>query len=125
MMTVLKGETIDTMERFFRENGSKNPCFRSNPAAISDWLTRLSKNRCSEGGDFEFDNIPLKWIEDMLNEVEQRPSSRQLMESILASPTNPDQGITLFGICCERGELESGEVDPTSDTLSFDVCASY
>ncbi len=125
MMTILKGETIGTMDRFFRENGSKSVFFRSNQEAISDWVTRLRQNRYPENENSEFDNVPLEWIQKMLvKEVEQRPTARELRDLILASSTNPDQGRTFYGICCSSGESESVGLDSTDNTLSSDVRTS-
>jgi serine/threonine protein kinase len=105
MMTILKGETMSTIEQFFRDNGSQSPFFRSNQEAICDWLTRLKRNA---NEDSEFGNTPLEWIQKMLKqEVKLRPSSRELLDSILASRTNPDQGIKFHGICCDQCWEES------------------
>jgi nucleoside phosphorylase len=119
MMTILKGETMSTIEQFFRGNGSQSPFFRSNQEAICDWLTRLKRNGFPANEDSEFGNTPLEWIQEMLRqEAKLRPSSRELLDSILASRTNPDQGIKFHGICCDSGELGRGGVDSTVDTGS-------
>jgi len=102
MVTVLRGESLNTMQTFLSTNGSKQSNYRHNLDGISQWIRRLKDNSRSE-----LESRPLDWIMEMLkHDHEQRPNARQLMESIWKSKSQNDflanSSKTFYGICCER-----------------------
>jgi ankyrin repeat protein len=116
MMTVLKGNTVENMTRFFEENGSETCNFWENPIGISKWMIILRENR-----DSDFENLPLVWIEDMLQEkVKLRPTALELRKKILNTGPHPDSRITLCGICCgtPKSETDSEDIDSEECTNS-------
>ena len=102
MMTILRGESLESMERYFRDTGTGNTHFKDNPQAVSGWIERLEQNNRSE-----LQNLPITWIKKMLRrEHTTRPNARTLMHSIWDAKfklDDPDNStITFYYICCEK-----------------------
>jgi TolA-binding protein len=95
MVVVLKGETMEFMEKFFKEHGSRQAYVRTNTAALLELVAEL------EGVGSLCDNRALGWIQRMLlTEQQLRPTAASLVTSITASDKDR-HGSTLFcGICC-------------------------
>ncbi|KAH0556423.1 hypothetical protein GP486_005661 [Trichoglossum hirsutum] len=106
MATVLKGETIDTMNDAFGTNGPKGQCFHSNPDATSRWILTLRAT------GLQSDNEPLNWISRMLqHDRHARPSAAALFETITKCGSGGVFSATFCGMCC-AGE---GEDDHRSE----------
>jgi serine/threonine protein kinase len=95
MVVVLKGKTIEYMENFFKEHGSRLAYVRTNTAALVELVAEL------EGVGSLCYNRALGWIQRMLLiEPQLRPTATSLVASITASDQDR-RGSTLFcGICC-------------------------
>lgn len=102
MITILRGESLDAMERYFKDISVGYTYFKDNPQAVSGWIERLERNKRSE-----LQNLPLGWIRGMLDhDPKLRPTARKLMHDIwdakskIDSPTS--SSITFYSICCEK-----------------------
>ncbi|KAH0536387.1 hypothetical protein FGG08_006737 [Glutinoglossum americanum] len=120
MAATLKGETVATMDNFFKSYGSENSCFHGNPDAIRAWMERLKLTE-SECGC-----VPLEWVENMLNhERNLRPSARQLMQTIQSSQLCMSSRVVFIGICCNddsasfRGDIDLGGVTLMEDVPNY------
>ncbi|KAE8442863.1 hypothetical protein EG329_002605 [Mollisiaceae sp. DMI_Dod_QoI] len=79
MTTILRGETLDSMQKFLVGNGSKEEYVFENISGAIQWIGYLSKNTKLP----RTDNAPMQWIKDMLGEKSKdRPSAEQLLENI-------------------------------------------
>jgi tetratricopeptide (TPR) repeat protein len=95
MVVVLKDKTIEYMENFFKEHGSKQAYVRTNTAALLELVAEL------EGVGSLCDNRALGWIQRMLlTEQQLRPTAASLVASITASDKDRRESTVFCGICC-------------------------
>ncbi|KAI9884759.1 MAG: hypothetical protein M1823_003469, partial [Watsoniomyces obsoletus] len=107
METVVKGETIDSMHRFFQDHGTHQRFIRNNAEATRLWLERLRGHSESAAH-----NEPLRWIADMVRvNPFERLTARQILNRIRAV----DPPGTFCGQCCAEDE----EHDESSDEASI------
>jgi len=97
MVTVLKGQEIQSMRAYFRSHSSHGQFFSNNPEATTEWLLLLSAMEPLS------DNKPLQWAEDMLKHDRRlRPRARTLVE-VIQSDTS-----TYFCGRCKKLFLDGG-----------------
>ncbi|KAF3930125.1 Ankyrin-3 [Dactylella cylindrospora] len=91
MITVMRGESVDNMEKFFQDStGQENALVQNNPAVLDFWIQNLR----NQPGPASYD-IPLDWIKEMLHtDPGSRPTAFQLMETI------SEAGGEYIGSCC-------------------------
>ncbi|OCK74105.1 kinase-like protein, partial [Lepidopterella palustris CBS 459.81] len=109
MIVVLKGKTIQYMDEFFKQHGSRGAFIRTNLTALLEFIAEL------EGiGDLS-DNRALGWAQQMLLVEQQlRPTASSLVASITAL-SKEGEGTGFCGICCVSSEDDfSNEVDEYS-----------
>jgi serine/threonine protein kinase len=95
MVVVLKDKTIEYMENFFKEHGSKQAYVRTNTAALLELVAEL------EGVGSLCDNRALGWIQLMLlTEQQLRPTAASLVASITNSDKDRRESTVFCGICC-------------------------
>lgn len=100
MFTVLRGDTIDVMDRFYQgqvENNERDniqPFMHSNSAITELWLAHLAGRP-----NPAFDNEPLPWIQTMIKEnPADRLKAAQILELIRASKGD------FNGPCCSQDD---------------------
>ncbi|KAH6644829.1 kinase-like domain-containing protein, partial [Boeremia exigua] len=76
MVTILHDRTLENMERFYLEHGTKYGPYHLNQLATAAWIDELCQT--STASDLE----PLTWIQEML---EAQPASRPTVSQVLAS----------------------------------------
>jgi endonuclease III len=124
METVLKGQTIEEMNHFLGNHGSNSRLFHSNQEAISQWMMALMP------GEVEADNIPLEWIEEMLqHDRKLRPTARSLVNTVATSSCLSDPQVSFMGLCCmDDDEVENAihteENTPLGDMTSDGLSGS-
>jgi hypothetical protein len=95
MTVVLKGKTLQDLDRFFENHGSRQKYVRTNRTALSELITEL------EGIGQSSDNIVLTWCQRMLLEDRDlRPSAFSLVKLITASSRETHETV-YCGICCD------------------------
>ncbi|KAI9732133.1 MAG: hypothetical protein M1834_004229 [Cirrosporium novae-zelandiae] len=88
MITVLKGETIERMRNFFLDKDAESEKYWMIPKAILLWIKELR-----DRGGSEFENKPLEWINNMLQQDKnKRWNARYLKDSILSFPPDAHSG---------------------------------
>jgi len=95
MIVILKGKTLEYMDGFFKEHGSRQMYIRSNLAAFVEFIAVLKVM-----GDLS-DNRAFAWVPKMV-EVDQqlRPTAAEVVASI-TSTSKGTGGRTVFcGACC-------------------------
>lgn len=95
MIVILKGRTLEYMDGFFKEHGSRQMYIRSNFAAFLEFIAVLKAM-----GDLS-DNRAFAWVSKMVQADQQlRPTAAEVIESITS--TNKEVGgRTMFcGVCC-------------------------
>ncbi|RLL96550.1 hypothetical protein CFD26_105275 [Aspergillus turcosus] len=124
MFTVLRGDTIEVMDRFYQGQVEKNerdniqPFMHSNSAITELWLEHLAGRP-----NPAFDNEPLPWIRAMIKEnPADRLTAAQILELIRASKGD------FHGPCCsqddEYGSDSSYEGSIVDDGISSDDTAT-
>jgi serine/threonine protein kinase len=109
MISVLKGETIDTMKTFFEAHGSTSPLYRLNPEATSLWMASLTSKKGPE-----YENRPLSMISNMLQPNQKiRPTASTVAEMF----TFGEPGVTFCGICCQ---VVGNPTDDLSESTDLD-----
>lgn len=79
MTTVFRGESLDAMNAFLRQNGAREEYVFANLSGAVQWIEFLRKNSKYP----RTDNPPMAWIRDMLQEkAADRPDAHNLFESI-------------------------------------------
>jgi serine/threonine protein kinase len=74
MLTLLKGESIQSMRQFFSDNGMKSMVLRTNLVVANLWLDKLLVKHTDD-----YDNEPITWIRGKIERSpERRPSSEEL-----------------------------------------------
>ncbi|RTE68826.1 hypothetical protein BHE90_016797 [Fusarium euwallaceae] len=104
MFTVLRGDTMESMDGFYQsqvemdERDNIQPFMHSNAVITESWLKQLSGRP-----NPAFDNEPVTWIQSMLQPTPgDRPTAFQLLELICASKGD------FCGNCCSHdGEYAS------------------
>ncbi|KAF2175478.1 kinase-like protein [Zopfia rhizophila CBS 207.26] len=98
MIVVLKGKTIQYMDEFFGQHGSRQVFIRTNLTALSEFIVEL------EGIGELSDNGALGWTQQMLSaEQRSRPTTSSLVASITAF-SKEGEGMGFCGICCVSSE---------------------
>lgn len=91
MIVVLKGRTVQDMDEFFKQHGSREVFIRANPDALPGFIAEL------EGIGHSSDNRALGWTRKMLSAEQQlRPTASSLIASIVGEVEN----MRFCGICC-------------------------
>ncbi|OCL00389.1 kinase-like protein [Cenococcum geophilum 1.58] len=101
IITVLKGETVKAMRRFFEFHGSYGQYFYNNLEAKEEWVSVLREMEPM------FDNTPLDWVSNMLkHDRYARLEANYLLETIRnASSICP--AVRFCGTCCiEKGKFD-------------------
>ena len=107
MATALKGQSINTMRKFFEE-GSGNSRFYANISHLSTWADNYRR------AGSEKDNIIFNWALLMLQEdPEKRPTAATLHHEISLECSR--QGVPFSGACCLEGAESSGAEDEDDD----------
>lgn len=79
MTTVFRGESLDAMNAFLRQNGAREEYVFANLSGAIQWIEFLRKNSKYP----RTDNAPMAWMRDMLQEkATDRPDAHGLCESI-------------------------------------------
>jgi hypothetical protein len=74
MLTLLKGESIQSMRQFFSDNGMESMILRTNLVVANSGLDKLLVKLIDD-----YDNEPITWIRGMIERSpEHRPSSEEL-----------------------------------------------
>ncbi|KAH7068910.1 kinase-like domain-containing protein [Paraphoma chrysanthemicola] len=111
MIVTLKGKTMEYMDNFLKQNGSRQTFIRLNAAALPDFIAHLTSLPQWT------DNRALDWTASMLQEVQvSRPTASALVTQI-TSPTGGGEQTGFCGICCMVPEGEDEDED-FSDYLS-------
>jgi len=105
MVVVLKGKTIQDLDTFLEQHGSRQRFIRTNLAALPDLIVQLESI-----GELS-DNLVFSWTQGMLSEERHfRPSASSLVASITDSGRE-DCGTGFCGICCVSSEEFSDWID--------------
>lgn len=100
MMTVLKGKSIKSIRPFFMSKGSEHGYYYASQKGIDGWVKMLRESQVT---DLDFENIPLEWIEEMLQHQEGlRPDARRLRNLILAVPAH--SSVVLYCDQCKQAQ---------------------
>jgi hypothetical protein len=79
MTTVLRGDSIDRMEKFFKSHGTEESYIQTNLEAMELWCAELR----GRPNPFIYDNEALEWIKDMVQtKPGDRPTALQLFSRI-------------------------------------------
>ncbi|RDL34651.1 uncharacterized protein BP5553_07779 [Venustampulla echinocandica] len=94
MAAVLKGKSVEFIDEFLLEHGSRRAFVRTNPSCLGELLANLKET------SYPTDNVVLIWIQDMLMiQPTLRPTAAALIASITAAgESGNNRG--LCGICC-------------------------
>jgi serine/threonine protein kinase len=112
MTTVLRGETLDSMQDFLLANGTNDQYVFENIQGAIKWAEYLRKKTKFP----RVDNSPMQWIRDILREKAlERPTASKLCENIRQVADG-----AFSGKCCRDGSTasdistdEDGEDDDT------------
>ena len=104
MIVILKGRTLEYMDEFFTEHGSKQMYVRSNFVAFVEFIAALQAM-----GDLS-DNRAFAWVQKMLQTDQQlRPTAAELVTSI-TSISKEEGGSKVFcGLCCVDDDSSDSE----------------
>ncbi|KAI2627287.1 kinase-like domain-containing protein [Hypomontagnella submonticulosa] len=95
MTVVLKGLTIEDMNRFLLAKGMKSDRAHANYGAVFDFIAELKQTAKSA------DNIVLEWVKEMLHlEPPSRPTATKLVASSINAAEREEATSTFCGICC-------------------------
>ena len=109
MLTLLKGETIQSLHQFFSDNGMKLMAIRTNLTVANTWLDQLL---LKQGNDY--DNTPVTWIRRMIEKhPDRRPGSEELAQWTIGTDN-------ASRFCCPSC-MDEDEVQSHDDPLSSDV----
>lgn len=112
MATILKGQPISAMRKFFEEE-SGNYRFYTNISRLTSWA-----DNCRQLGS-EKDDVVFDWILLMLEEdPEKRPTAATLHHDISVECTR--QGVPFSGTCCLEN-VESSGIEDEDDDEAWDV----
>lgn len=96
MLTRLRGKSLGDLAKFVAESGSNSRTFCSNLEAIALWLEVLEE----VDGPID-DNIPIRWIQKMLQEdYSRRPTAIALQQMIFEAVKAPHN--RFCGSCCAQ-----------------------
>jgi hypothetical protein len=100
MLTLLKGESIQSMRKFFSDSGMRSMIIRTDLVVSNSWLDHLLAKPSDD-----HDNMPITWIRRM---IERRPSDRPSSEEI-ASWTIGTANASKFccPLCMDEDEIHS------------------
>ncbi|KAF2183105.1 kinase-like protein [Zopfia rhizophila CBS 207.26] len=95
MIVILKGKTIEYIDEFFTEHGSRRAYVSTNLAALVALVEELQ-----ETGSVS-DNRAFAWIQPMLQiEPNLRPNAAELVASITATSKEQGRSTVFCGTCC-------------------------
>jgi serine/threonine protein kinase len=95
MVAVLKDWQLDKFHAYFKENGTKDPYFHSNPSAVAELITTFRVS-----GSLS-DNDPLDWAEMMLRQDRHaRPTAAALTSVAIEGNSKYGAEIPFCGLCC-------------------------
>ncbi|KAI9766196.1 MAG: hypothetical protein M1839_005012 [Geoglossum umbratile] len=106
MVTILKGKDLSDMRAFFENHGSKSIVFAKNLDGIRAWIANLRTV-----DEQSTDNLPLKWIQQMLRKTSAQPLAAETLakEAAMAGKTEHPP-VTFCGLCCRAGKERSTKV---------------
>jgi hypothetical protein len=100
MLITLKGKTIEFMDDYFRQHGSRQAFVRFNIGVLPAFMAELA----ALGN--QRDDKPIEWIESMLLEEQKlRPTASALVNQITTA-SDVEESFEFCGICCVGAEEE-------------------
>lgn len=103
MTTILRSESLDSMQKFLVDHGSKQEYVSENIQGAMQWSGYLAKSTKLPRED----NAPMQWIKDML---EEKPGSRPSADQLCQNIRQVYEGI----FCCKRCQDDGSTVSETS-----------
>lgn len=108
MATVLRGRTINDMNRYLENNGSRHPYIWGNPGGTHGWFEELRRVNVSA------DNEAIEWVKDLTQPNPQnRPQASALTKQIRNCMSSG-----FIGFCCQLD-------DETEDYVSQSASNAY
>ena len=107
MTTILRGETVESMQNFFSRNGTKEAHVYANVHTANRWAEHLRQNTSFS----RVDNAPMQWIKDMLSEKPMdRPEALHLFQAIMHASDG-----SFCGKCCSSDDSTTSGTSSDSE----------
>jgi serine/threonine protein kinase/ankyrin repeat protein len=114
MTTVLRGETLESMQNFLLTNGTNDQYVFENIQGAIKWTEYLRKNTQFP----RVDNSPMQWIRDMLLEkAQERPTASKLCENIRQVADGAFSGKCCRGDGSTASDFSTDEDGEDDDTI--------
>lgn len=114
MTTILRGETLDSMQDFLLENGTEDEYVFENIQGAIKWTEYLRKKAKFP----RVDNSPMQWIRDMLLErALERPTASKLCENIRQVADGAFSGKCCRGDGSTASDISTDEDREDDDTI--------